>query len=339
MYRFLAAIFVLMFLPPLTVSGEWRLARVEGSRLLLVTLASDGRVRTTQTCSPEFPAGTKVYFTEVGKGLLVERGATNNVSPEFSGIVSSLKSTYGLDFTAIPQFMLNGEVEYAVCNAAGNRLAVLMVGRGHLHILDNESRVVGTIEGKGIQKPSWSCVSDTLAFWQRGADPNPWADDFGLRIARLTKRGVTVVEVSAPSGSMETRKEREPPIWSAMVDTFWCDPYKDYQPQSHLISVGLTAITTNALPTSHRVFGSIPRSPNWYLHGAVKETVSLASSTGQPILSLGGNRWLWKGIATNLFLTSERRKIPPDVLHISKPGWNDVGTIPYGTYWLIDGGE
>lgn len=332
---------VLVFVTGLTLStvafchADLRLARTEDNVLLLTTLDDEGGVKKFVTCVPRLPNGAKLSFSETGKGVLIEIGVTNQITTFLSSVVSNLNTTYNLDIVGLPEALLGGKLEYAVRNASGNKIAVLMAERSQLYILDNEFEVLTIIEGTGIQCPAWSLISDKLVFWLRGTHPHPSVDDFAIKAARVTNAGVSIVDIAPAGGGMDTRRERKPPVWNAGSDVFWCDPYTNHFPQSHLITLTEDQVTTNALPPGLRMQGAVPNSTLWYALVSGEEGVKLASNQGQIISQLGSSRYVYRAISSNLFLTSKIGP-PPASLTVSKPGWIDVGTIPYGNYWLVN---
>ena len=348
--RFMSAIFALALLMGSICLAEVRLARVEGNELLLTVLDDEGSVKSAITCTPKLPEKSRLDFNSGGKGILFELDATNHITPQTESIISNLTLTYELDLLGVPGVLFGGKVEFATRNFLGDKVAVLMqgntqlrinkttmlmTGKKQIYVVDNNFKILGIVEGNGIQRATWSCVSDKLAFWQRGTNAEFWVDDFSLDVARISGTNVDVVSIAQPGGGLEPRWERNPPIWNAMDDMLWCDPYTNFCPQSHLVSITDDRVETNVLPARHRIMGAIPESSSWYILVSGKEGILWASRQGEIISELGPSRDVYRAISTNLFLTSEIGP-PPKNLRISKPGWVDVGTIPFGHYWLIN---
>lgn len=333
--KFLSLVALLAHMTVSFCRADVRLARMEGNELSLTVLDDEGNTKSVVTCAPQLPNGSRLDFNQVGKGILIELGVTNQISPQTASIIANLTSTYHLDLLGLPGILLSNKVEYAVRNSRGDKIAVLMEGKGQLHIIDNDFKVLGTIEGKGIQRPAWSFVSDKLAYWQRGTNTDASIDNFSLKAARVRAADVSVVAIAPPSGGVQTRWEHEPPIWNAEADTFWCYPFTNFYPQSHIISMTDNRVTTNELPAIRQVVGAVPSSPCWTVIISRKKGVHLASSQGEIISELGPSRSVYLAISTNLFLTSEIGP-PPKNLKVSKPGWHDVGSIPFAKYWLIN---
>ena len=115
---------LLAFLTCFFCRAEFRLAKVETNQIFLVVLDDEGNTKSAETCTPQLPTDSRMDFNQAGKGILIEPGATNQVSPETSAIISSLNLTYGFDLIGLPETLLSNKVEFAVRSFRGDKLAV-----------------------------------------------------------------------------------------------------------------------------------------------------------------------------------------------------------------------